>query len=88
LCFSSSLATLVITASVVLSSISLDTSDEGLGGLNACLGDWDCLGEKANLDPEVERVENRERVSEKFGGVAGVFAGVMKARGDPLLICV
>ena len=35
------------------------------------------------LLPEVERVENSERVSEKFGGVAGVFAGVMKARGDP-----
>ena len=59
----------------------------------------DCLGEKVNLEPEdvtlvydddkivtepeVESVENNERVSEKFGGVAGVLAGVMKARDEP-----
>ena len=34
-------------------------------------------------EPEVESVENNERVSEKFGGVAGVFAGVMKVRDEP-----
>ena len=59
----------------------------------------DCLGEKVNLEPEdvtlvynddnivtepdVESVENNERVSEKFGGVAGVLAGVMKVRDEP-----
>ena len=34
-------------------------------------------------EPEVESVENNERVSEKFGGVAGVLAGVMKVRDEP-----
>jgi hypothetical protein len=59
----------------------------------------DCLGENVNLEPEdvslvhdddsivtepeVESVENNERVSEKFGGVAGVLAGVMKVRDEP-----
>ena len=59
----------------------------------------DCLGEKANLEPEdvtlvydddntvtepeVESVENNARASEKFGGVAGVLAGVMKVRDEP-----
>ena len=33
--------------------------------------------------PEVERVENSDRASEKFGGVAGVLAGVMKVREEP-----
>ena len=33
--------------------------------------------------PEVESVENSERASEKFGGVAGVLAGVMKVREEP-----
>ena len=59
----------------------------------------ECLGEKASFDPvnvkmakddenifaapEVESVENSERASEKFGGVAGVLAGVMKERDEP-----
>ena len=34
-------------------------------------------------EPEVESVENNKRVSEKFGGVAGVLAGVMNVRDEP-----
>ena len=34
-------------------------------------------------EPEVESVENNERVSEKFGGVAGVLDGVVKVRDEP-----
>ena len=39
--------------------------------------------ELKDISPEVESVENKERVSEKFGGVAGVLARVMKAKGEP-----